>query len=224
MPTPTPAPDPLLRVALEIESYVAQAGWDQRPRLFGLVPTAELLAVADAGPRADTTSDRETGPESEGGAGDGGAGDRGAGDGGAGDRGAGDGGAGDRGAGDGGAGPGDDSGLSAVEQDWTPSADLEADLARVAWPETVSGVALVVERLVVPPEAERGLPSDPDAALAALAAHPDRRDVRLVAAVTRAGGLMCLLRQKAYDSPEMVAHGPEIATGLLDALAATLVD
>lgn len=204
MPTPTPAPDPLLRVALEIESYVAQAGWDQRPRLFGLVPTAELLAVADAGPLADTTSDRETGPESEGGAGDGGAGDRGA--------------------GDGGAGPGDDSGLSAVEQDWTPSADLEADLARVAWPETVSGVALVVERLVVPPEAERGLPSDPDAALAALAAHPDRRDVRLVAAVTRAGGRMCLLRQKAYDSPEMVAHGPEIATGLLDALAATLVD
>ncbi len=177
---PSPGPDPLTRVAVEVESYVAERTWDQRPRLFALVPTADLLAATDGAAEAGQP------------------------------------------AGDDPAHSPDD--LSAVEQDWDPGADLESELARIAWPESVAGVALAIERIVVPPAAERDLPPDPDAALAALAAHPDRRDVRLVAAVTRAGARTCLLRQRAYDSADMVASGPEIASGLLDALAATLVD
>ncbi len=114
--------------------------------------------------------------------------------------------------------------LSAVEQEWSPEGDLESALARLAWPEAVVGVALVLERLVVPPAAEHDLPSNPDDALAALAAHPDRQDIRLVAAVTREGERTCLLRQRAYDRADMIASGPDIAEGLVTALAATLVD
>ena len=35
---------PLPRLVREIESHVAEGGWDQGARLFALVPTAELLA------------------------------------------------------------------------------------------------------------------------------------------------------------------------------------
>ena len=35
---------PLRRAALEVESHVAAEGWDQAPRLFALVPTADLVA------------------------------------------------------------------------------------------------------------------------------------------------------------------------------------
>lgn len=35
---------PLRQVTLEIESDVAQAGWDQPPRLYALVPTGDLIA------------------------------------------------------------------------------------------------------------------------------------------------------------------------------------
>ncbi|MFN8097331.1 MAG: PPA1309 family protein [Dermatophilaceae bacterium] len=183
----SPVPDTLTRVAVEVESYVAQLGWDQRPRLFALVPTAELLAVADDVARGGSAAGAE----------------------------------GDRPVAEDGQGPDD---LSAVEQEWSPGTDLEAALARIAWPESVAGVALAIERIVVPPEAEHDLPGDPEAAMAALAAHPDRRDVRLVAAVTRGAARTCLLRQRAYDSADMVATGPEIASGLLNALAATLLD
>ena len=114
--------------------------------------------------------------------------------------------------------------LSAVEQEDLPSgADLEATLARVAWPEEVAGAALALERLVVPPDAERDLPQDPAAALDALAAHPDRRDIRLVVAVLRDGRSCCLLRQREHDRDDRVAKGEQIAPGLVAALAATLL-
>ncbi len=55
--------------------------------------------------------------------------------------------------------------LSAVEQDELPDADgLEDLLARIAWPEEVAGCALAVERVVLPPAAERDLPEDPEEA------------------------------------------------------------
>ena len=57
----------------------------------------------------------------------------------------------------------------------------------MSWPEAVAGVALAVERIVVPPEAERDLPDNPEEAVDVLAAHPDRRDVRLLVAVLRDG-------------------------------------
>ena len=39
---------PLRRAALEVEQHVAEAGWDQPPRLFALVRTAELVAKQPA--------------------------------------------------------------------------------------------------------------------------------------------------------------------------------
>ncbi len=113
--------------------------------------------------------------------------------------------------------------LSAVEQEDLPDAPgLEELLGGIAWPEQVSGCALAVERIVVPPEAERDLPDDADGALAAVAGHPDRRDVRLVVAVTRDGASRCLLRQREHDSDDRVALGDDIAPGLVEALLSTL--
>jgi hypothetical protein len=118
-----------------------------------------------------------------------------------------------------------DSGFTAIEQEGLPgNSSLESFLARLAWSEDVDGVALAVERLVVPPEAERDLPENPDQAAEALAAHPDRKDVRLLVAVLRDGESTCLLRQRDHDTDDKVASGPDIAPGLVQALSATLED
>jgi hypothetical protein len=120
---------------------------------------------------------------------------------------------------------GEDDGLTAIEQDGLPdTSSLESFLAQLAWPDDVDGVALAVERLVVPPEAERDLPEDPDEAAVALAEHPDRKDVRLLVAVLRDGESTCLLRQREHDTDDKVASGPDIAPGLVQALSATLQD
>ncbi|SOC55619.1 PPA1309 family protein [Ornithinimicrobium cerasi] len=119
----------------------------------------------------------------------------------------------------------DDGSLTAVEQDGLPAtSDLESLLGRVAWPEDVAGVALAVERIVVPPDAERDLPADPREATDRLAGHPDRKDVRLLAACLRGGEQVCLLRQRDHDDDDAVAVGRDIAPGLTHALAQTLVD
>ena len=115
--------------------------------------------------------------------------------------------------------------LAAVEQEDLPEHEgLEDLLHQIAWPPAVTGCALAVERLVVPPEAERDLPTDPANALAALAAHPARQDVRLLVAVLRDGAATCLLRQRDHDNDDDVAVGENIAPGLLDALRQTLRD
>lgn len=178
MSSPTrPVSDPLSLVALDTERHVAAAGWDQNPRLFALVPTAELL---------------EEEPQLRGGF-----------------------------------GPADllEGALTAVEQEGMPrTSSLESLLGRIGWPEAVAGCALAVERVVVPPDAERALPEDPESAVGALQEHPDRRDVRLLVAVTRDGRSTCLLRQRAHDCEDRVAQGEDIAPGLVHALRATLAD
>ncbi len=113
--------------------------------------------------------------------------------------------------------------LTAVEQEGLPQvSSLDELLAGIAWPQTVDGAAVAVERIVVPPEAEEGLPSDPAAAEAALASHPRRRDLRLVAAVLRDGRHACAVRARDHDSPDRVMTGPELVPALVEALAATL--
>lgn len=120
---------------------------------------------------------------------------------------------------------GDAGQYAAVEQEDLPEAStLEELLAQIAWPLEVDGVALAVERIVVPPEAEADLPQDAEAATALLAQHPDRADIRLVVAVLRDGEKVCLIRQRAYDADDKVATGTDLAPGLASALAATLVD
>jgi len=166
---------PLMTSALETERHVAAAGWDQPPRLFALVRTAELLQ-------------REPHLRAQ-------------------------------------LGQGEDDGLTAIEQEGLSStSSLESILARLAWPQEVDGVALALERLVVPPEAEHDLPENPDKAGEILAAHPDRKDVRLLVAVLRDGESTCLLRQRDHDTDDKVASGSDIAPGLVQALSATLQD
>jgi hypothetical protein len=114
--------------------------------------------------------------------------------------------------------------LTAIEQEDLPAAGhLESMLAQVMWPDTVMGAAIAVERIVVPPTAERNLPRNADDAIATLASHPDRKDVRLLVAVLRDGSARCLLRQREHDRDDRVAQGEDIAPGLVQGLLATFV-
>lgn len=117
----------------------------------------------------------------------------------------------------------DPDAYSTIEQEGLPAtSSLESILGRLAWPDEVDGVALAVERVVVPPAAELDLPQDPEQAAEVLSAHPDRQDVRLLVAVLRDGEAVCLLRQRAHDSDDKVAIGNDIAPGLVEGLRATL--
>lgn len=115
--------------------------------------------------------------------------------------------------------------VTSVEQEGLPEVDtLEELLGRIAWPPTVDGAAIVVERIVVPPEAEAGLPADPDAAVEQLLAHPAREDVRMAAGVLRSGHSACALRTRRHDDDAAVASGTDLVPGLVEALRRTLED
>lgn len=161
---------PLRRAALEVEDHVRGEGWDQGPRLFALVSTADLIAREPA--LAGQVSD-------------------------------------------------DPYSLTPIEQELDGSRELEDLLAEIEWPEAVLGCAAVVERLMLPPEAEESLPDDPEALIAAAAAHPDRREVRLVAAVTRAGRAHSAVRAREPLDAELL-EGPDLVPGLIEQLRATL--
>ncbi|WP_273654017.1 PPA1309 family protein [Cellulomonas fimi] len=113
--------------------------------------------------------------------------------------------------------------LTSVEQEGLPSApDLETLLAGLSWPDAVDGVAVTVERVVLPPAAEADMPQDPDAALAYLLAHPDRADVRLAVGVLRDGPAWCAVRSREHDADDQVGQGPDLVPGLVSALRSTL--
>ena len=161
---------PLRRAALEIEQHVAAAGWDQAPRLFALVRTAELVA------KQPDLADQ--------------------------------------------VGHGADGSFTPIEQDGVPTDDFESALTHLTWPDEVHGCAAVIERLMVPPEAEEGLPDDP-----AEAAHPDRQEVRLVAAVLRGGRSHSAVRRRgaSEESPDSdLLEGPDLVPGLVALLDQTL--
>lgn len=114
--------------------------------------------------------------------------------------------------------------LTSVEQDDLPeNGSLEDLLASIVWPETVTGAAVVVERIILPPSAETDIPEDPAAALAYLAEHPDREDVRMAVGVLRDGSSWCALRTRANDSADDVATGMTLVPGLIEALRSTFV-
>jgi hypothetical protein len=116
-----------------------------------------------------------------------------------------------------------DDGLTPIEQEpLEPGQRLEDVLAGIEWPTEVAGVAAVAERLVLPPGADVELPSDPAAALQYAAEHPDRQDVRIVAAALRGGGSACALRLRSHDADDLVLTGPDLVPDLLELLHATL--
>ena len=118
--------------------------------------------------------------------------------------------------------PGD---ITPVEQgELPPHESLDDLLGGIGWPPEVVGAAIAVERLMVPPGVEGQMPPNEAAALQWLADHPDRQEVRLVAAVLRDGARAAAVRVRAHDDERSVLSGRDLVPGLTDALAATLRD
>ncbi len=115
--------------------------------------------------------------------------------------------------------------LTPIEQEDLPqSATLEELLHQLAWPASVVGAAVVVERVMLPADVEGDLPEDQAEVLAAVASHPQRQDVRLAVAVLREGPRACALRFRSHDDEQSVLSGEDLVPGLADALAATFDD
>ena len=112
--------------------------------------------------------------------------------------------------------------LTPVAQDDLPEGPLDEALAGMEWPEAVTGCALTQEILILPPDADADL--DEDRALAEAAAHPERREARLVVAVLKDGRTSCVLRIRARTASETdeIAFGTDLAPNLSAALHATL--
>ncbi|MDQ4054922.1 MAG: PPA1309 family protein [Actinomycetota bacterium] len=171
--------DPALATAvLEIESHIADGGWDQPARLYALVDTAQLV---EHEPRLAAAMGLDA--------------------------------------------PSEEGSLTPVEQDQIdPHQLLETVLEQIVWPEGVTGCAAVVERLVLPPEVDDAIPTDPDEAQEFAREHPDRQEVRIVAGATRHGATYCALRLRAHDDDQSVVGGADLVPELLTLLSATLSD
>ncbi|MGZ8742365.1 MAG: PPA1309 family protein [Nocardioides sp.] len=113
--------------------------------------------------------------------------------------------------------------LTPVEQEPVPAdQQVEDVLAQIMWPAEVFGCAAVVERLVLPPSVDGELPEDPEAAQEFAAEHPDRQEVRIVAAATRAGTTYCALRLRSHDDDFSVLESRDLVPALLQLLSGTL--
>ncbi|SIS05110.1 PPA1309 family protein [Williamsia sterculiae] len=187
------SPDALGAAIREAVEYVDAEGWGQPAALFALVPTAML---AQSQPELADSLD-------------------------------------------------DGSELTVIAQEQLPVAadsglgELEHVLATTSWPAAVAGCALVQEIIVLPPEAEDDLDDafeplladDPDAAdraaISLAKEHPDGRVARLAAGALRDGRNLCLLQLQPPpgddpDAPIELLQHPELAPGLVQALATTL--
>jgi len=113
--------------------------------------------------------------------------------------------------------------LTPVQQEALPDdRPLEETLQQIMWPEDVAGCAAVLERLTLPPEAERDLPDDPVRAQEFAAAHPGRQEVRLAAGVSRDGNQHCVLRVRTHEGA--LVQGPDLVPNLSRLLLDTLRD
>ncbi|WP_424890057.1 PPA1309 family protein [Streptomyces sp. XH2] len=117
--------------------------------------------------------------------------------------------------------------LTPIEQDEIPAGTpLDKFLGTIAWPDAVTGCALTVERLMLPPSAEGTVPNGMSEKQLAkwVAAHPERQEVRMTVAVLRDGARETAVRLREKDSPTEVLTGPDLVPGLAEALAATFED
>ena len=119
----------------------------------------------------------------------------------------------------------DPDSITPIEQETLDaSKPLDEVLATTMWPDDVVGAALVLERLILPPEAEAALPVDDEESLHRLIAeHPERQDVRMAVVVLRDGQRECAIRLKTHDDDASVLLGPDLIPRLAQALAATLM-
>lgn len=113
--------------------------------------------------------------------------------------------------------------LTPIEQESLPDGALDEALAQIEWPESVAGCALAQEIVILPPSAEAALD---ELGAAAAAAHPQRREARLVVAVLRDGSSAAVLRLRAADgaTDTDLLTGPDLAPNLARALVDTLTD
>lgn len=119
------------------------------------------------------------------------------------------------------------SGLTPIEQDELPAgAPLDEFLGTIAWPDSVAGCALTVERLMLPPSAEASMPEGLGERKLArwVAEHPDRQEVRMTVAVLRDGARESALRMREKDSATEVLTGSDLVPGLAEALSATFAE
>lgn len=116
------------------------------------------------------------------------------------------------------------AGYTPIEQEEIPRGKaLDEFLGTIAWPDSVTGCALTVERLMLPPSAEASVPEGLKGAQLTkwVAGHPDRQEVRMTVAVLRGGARESAIRLREKDSPNEVLTGPDLVPGLAEALAAT---
>ncbi|MFT3970253.1 MAG: PPA1309 family protein [Micropruina sp.] len=110
--------------------------------------------------------------------------------------------------------------LSAIEQDgFASGADLGEALGRIAWPETVAGVALSLERFFLPGAMDAGL-GEGAAASDTVRTNPDRQEIRVVVGATRAGDSYGVARIRSH--PDDLLSSIDLVPGLAAALARTL--
>jgi hypothetical protein len=122
--------------------------------------------------------------------------------------------------------PPDVDSIAALEQPPLPGADaapIEDLLGTIQWPARVEGCALVLERIVLPPEVEAELPDEAGDLDGWAAEHPRHEDVRVVVGVLRDGSRHSALRLRKHDDDAAVLFGPDLVPELADALAATLI-
>jgi len=109
--------------------------------------------------------------------------------------------------------------LIPVKQAPLDPGEPRAVLARVYWPDDVSGCVLVTELVMLPPEAGDEMPPDPAAVEPWARDQPDSQPARLAVGVTRDGRYTCVLRMKGEDT---VRIDPGLADDLVTALLETL--
>lgn len=117
--------------------------------------------------------------------------------------------------------------LTPIEQDELPAGSpLDEFLGTIAWPDSVVGCALSVERLMLPPSAEASVPEGlSEAELSKwVAEHPDRQEVRMTVAVLRDGTRESALRLRDKDASTEVLTGSDLVPGLAEALTATFAE
>jgi hypothetical protein len=117
--------------------------------------------------------------------------------------------------------------LTPIEQEEVPEhTPIDEFLASIAWPDGVLGCALVVERLMLPPQAEADLPTVGSQREIHdwVATHPQRQEVRLAVGVLRDGSRDSAVRLRDKDDDSEVLSGADLVPGLVEALLATFGD
>ena len=102
----------------------------------------------------------------------------------------------------------EDQPFTTIEQDGLPSAnDLDELLGGITWPDSVDGVAISTERVMVSP--------DPNG-------RQSRHELRITMAVLRDGSRCTALRLREHDHDESLVIGEDLVSGLGELLLSTL--